>query len=113
MPLEKAPFTKEEKEMIESAGGIYKLREIYRSTSAEKMKEMWDSLSDAQKIPPKKTKDEKKEMSGKEEVKDNKEEQIEDKMSDSPANDHDAFEDNTNNDDNNEENNNDESSELF
>ncbi len=51
--LPDAPFTAEEKKMIK-AEGLWPLTEIYRSTSAQKMKELWDALPEDKKIPPKK-----------------------------------------------------------
>lgn len=66
--LEKAPFTKadmkvicksdEKGELLKDENGkpisnLWKLKEIYKSTSAEKMKKMWDELPASAKIAPK------------------------------------------------------------
>jgi len=79
--LKESPFTKEEVEMIRKEGGLFPLQDIYKSTSAEKMKEMWDALSDAQKIAPKSPFD-KNGSTKKEEAPSQK---VEEKMEDSPA----------------------------
>jgi len=52
MPLEAAPFTADEVKMIKEKG-LWPLAELYKSTPAEKMKEMWDALPADKKIAPK------------------------------------------------------------
>jgi hypothetical protein len=54
--IKETPLTKEEIEMIK-AQKLWPLTQIYKSTPAEKMKEMWDALSDSQKIAPKRDND--------------------------------------------------------
>jgi hypothetical protein len=54
-----APFTEEEKQMVKAAGGLFNLPVLFKSTSAAKMKEMWDALTPEQKIAPKKVWDDK------------------------------------------------------
>jgi hypothetical protein len=51
VPVEKAPFTEEEKAMIE-AKGLYDLTKIYKPTPTEKLEEMWNALDDAAKVAP-------------------------------------------------------------
>jgi len=50
--LEAAPLTAEERQMIKTQK-LWPIKEIYKSTSAEKMKEMWDALPEEKKIAPK------------------------------------------------------------
>ena len=52
IPIKDTPLTKEEIEMIK-VQKLWPLTQIYKSTPAEKMKEMWDALSESQKTPPK------------------------------------------------------------
>jgi hypothetical protein len=49
--IEKAPFTKEEIAMIKEKG-LYPLPDIYRSTTAEKMQEMWDAIPEEKRKAP-------------------------------------------------------------
>jgi hypothetical protein len=51
--IKEAPFTPEEIAMIKEGGGLYDLSGIYRSTSSEKIQEMWESLSPEQRKAPK------------------------------------------------------------
>jgi hypothetical protein len=51
--LEAAPFKKEEVDMIKKQG-LWPITKIYKSTSAEAMKKMWDELPAEKKIAPKK-----------------------------------------------------------
>jgi hypothetical protein len=79
-----APFTEEEKAMVKADGGLFPLQDIYRSTPAEKMQEMWDALTDEQKKAPKREwDDDKKSDAPKAEAK--APEKMEEKMEDSPA----------------------------
>jgi len=78
--LKEAPFTEEEIKMIKEDGGLFPLQEIYKSTPADKMQEMWDALSDAQKVAPKRDWDKDKPKT--EEAPSKK---VEEKMEDSPA----------------------------
>lgn len=72
--LEKAPFTEKDMKVIckldekgniikdekgKPISNLWKLKEIYKSTSAEKMKKMWDDLPDEKKIAPKREGDSK------------------------------------------------------
>ena len=85
--LEKAPFTEDEVKMLR-AQKLWPLKEIYKSTSQEKIQEMWDALSDEQKAAPQK-KDENA-------LSDDSQTQaapIEEAMADAPANSDDLFDD--------------------
>jgi hypothetical protein len=84
MNLGKALLSEGEIKMIKEVG-LFPLKEIYKSTSSEKMKEMWDALSDTQKIAPKRTpkageKTEENKVASKP-----KEEPIQENMANSPA----------------------------
>ena len=51
IPVDAAPFTDAEKAMIKEQG-LWKLKEIYKPVSAEKLQEMWDELPEDKKIAP-------------------------------------------------------------
>lgn len=124
--LDKTPFTKEEMKLIykhdesgnpikgedgKRVSGLWPLKKIYKSTSAEAMKKMWDELPADKKIPPKpKAKDESKKEPA---VSDNSgAEPIEEHMEDSPADSNDMF-DEKNGKENQTDSNSDNSAELF
>jgi len=85
MNLEKAPLSETEIKMIKEQT-LFPLTEIYKSTSPDKLKEMWDALPDAAKVPPKKTSAKSGEKSEENKtVSKPKEEPITENMADSPA----------------------------
>ena len=84
MPIDKAPLTESEIKMIKEQT-LFPLTEIYKSTSPEKLKEMWDALSDAQKMPPKKSFKSGEKVEDKKIPEKQKEEPIKEDMTDSPA----------------------------
>lgn len=109
MPLKEAPFTDADKKVIfktdekgnilraepvgaEKVGkpvsNLWPLKDIYKSTSAVKMQEMWNALSDAEKVPPKREKDEDDDDTPKSE----KAEPVTEKMAEAPADSKDLFE---------------------
>jgi len=94
--LKEAPFTADEVKMIKEKG-LWPLLEIYKSTPADKMKEMWDALPDDKKIAPKKNDDDddngdSKKDSERNEKTENAIEKMEEKTVDSPADSKDLFE---------------------
>jgi len=114
--LDKAPFTKEDMKMIcetDKDGNIVKdektgkpksklfpLLDIYKSTSPEKMKEMWEAIPEDKRVPPKREYDNSDKSTAPAPA------AVEEKMEDAPANTEDLF------DENNEEKS-DKSTELF
>lgn len=119
--LERAPFTKEDMKVIcevDESGNIVKdektgkaksklfpLLDIYKSTSADKMKQMWDAIPEEKRIAPKRAEDDddealKSKTPAKEEA------PVVEKMAEAPANKSDLFDDNKGNKEDN-------STELF
>jgi hypothetical protein len=88
MPLDPAPFTEAEVKMIKEQK-LWPLKEIYKSTSSEKIQEMWDALSDEQKKAPEK----KENASGQGSPSQAATTPIEDNMENAPANSDDLFDD--------------------
>ena len=82
--MKEAPFTEDEIKMIKDDGGLFKLEDIYRSTPADKMKEMWDALTEEQKKAPKREWDDDK-KSDEPKAEAAAPEKMEEKMEDSPA----------------------------
>jgi hypothetical protein len=105
--LDKAPFTKEDMKMIcetDKDGNIIKdektgkpksklfpLLDIYKSTTAEKMKQMWDAVPEDKRVPPKRESNDDESPKSKPT---SKEDVVEEKMADAPANEEDLFDDN-------------------
>lgn len=104
--LDKAPFTKEDMKMIcetDNDGNVIKdektgkpksklfpLLDIYKSTSPEKMKEMWDAIPEDKRTPPRRESND--DDSPKSPAK--APAAVEEKMADAPANTEDLFDDN-------------------
>ncbi len=99
--LADAPLTPEEKQMIKTQK-LWPLREIYKSTPADKMKELWDALPAEKKVAPKRKDKQGNEIPAKGSTPAPAKEQakpapapIEEKMPEAPANSDNLFEDNT------------------
>ena len=89
MRLEDTPFTAEEKALLWDAEKkeykLWPLKTIYKSTTPEEMKKMWDALSPEQKIAPKKEKKGEKKASTPTTSSSKSSAPVEEKMSGSPA----------------------------
>jgi len=108
MPIKETPLTTEEIAMIQSQK-LWPLTDIYKSTPLEKRQEVWNSLPDSAKIPPKRDNDSDNDHSesqpaNDQPVKDSK--VAEETMSNAPSASQDLFDDS-------EEANKEESAELF
>ena len=104
--LDKTPFTKEDMKVIcevdengnvvkdektgKAKSKLFPLLDIYKSTTAEKMKEMWEAIPEDKRIAPKKEYDDDDKPKSKVVAKDSA--PVEEKMEDAPANNSDLFE---------------------
>ena len=99
--LEKAPLTDEDKKVVckldengeivkddkgKPVSNLYQLRDIYKSTPAEKIQELWDALPDEKKVAPKKPWEK-----DKEETIASDSNKVEEKMDSAPADTSDMF----------------------